>query len=83
MSYQTLIDAVIKGDIKTATEETLKAIDAGQNPQDILDQGLIELKRPLPLLIKLDNEPDGIAPALESSRLNPFIDIGHHFIRQS
>ena len=42
MSYQTLLDAVIKGDIKTATEETLKAIDAGQNAQDILDQGLIE-----------------------------------------
>jgi len=41
MSYQTLLDAVIKGDIKTATEETLKAVDAGQNAQDILDQGLI------------------------------------------
>jgi len=42
MSYQTLLDAVIKGDIKTATEETRKAVDAGQNAQDILDQGLIE-----------------------------------------
>jgi len=42
MSYQTLLDAVIKGDIKTATEETQKAVDAGQNAQDILDQGLIE-----------------------------------------
>ena len=42
MSYQTLVDAVIKGDIKTATEETLKSVDAGQNAQDILDQGLIE-----------------------------------------
>ncbi|HUV77541.1 MAG TPA: corrinoid protein [Desulfobacterales bacterium] len=42
MSYQTLLDAVIKGDIKTATEETLKAVDAGENAQDILDQGLIE-----------------------------------------
>ena len=42
MSYQTLLDAVIKGDIKTAKEETLKAVDAGQNAQDILDQGLIE-----------------------------------------
>ena len=42
MSYQTLLDAVIKGDIKTATEETLNAVDAGQNAQDILDQGLIE-----------------------------------------
>jgi 5-methyltetrahydrofolate--homocysteine methyltransferase len=36
------LDAVIKGDIKTAKEETLKAVDAGQNAQDILDQGLIE-----------------------------------------
>jgi 5-methyltetrahydrofolate--homocysteine methyltransferase len=42
MSYQTLLDAVIKGDIKTATEETLKAVDAGKNAQDILDQGLVE-----------------------------------------
>ncbi len=42
MSYQTLLDAVIKGDIKTATEETLKAVDAGQNAQDILDHGLVE-----------------------------------------
>ena len=42
MSYQSLLDAVIKGDIKTAKEETLKAVDAGQNAQDILDQGLIE-----------------------------------------
>jgi 5-methyltetrahydrofolate--homocysteine methyltransferase len=41
MSFQTLMDAVIKGDIKTATEETRKAVDAGQNAQDILDQGLI------------------------------------------
>ena len=42
MSYQTLLDAIIKGDIKTATEETLKAVEAGQNAQDILDRGLIE-----------------------------------------
>jgi len=41
MSYQTLLDAVIKGDFKTAKEETLKAVDAGQNAQNILDQGLI------------------------------------------
>jgi 5-methyltetrahydrofolate--homocysteine methyltransferase len=41
MSYQTLMDAVIKGDIKTAAEETKKAVDAGQNAQDILDHGLI------------------------------------------
>jgi 5-methyltetrahydrofolate--homocysteine methyltransferase len=42
MSYQTLLDAVIKGDIKTAIEETRKAVDAGQNAQDILDHGLVE-----------------------------------------
>ena len=42
MSYQTLLDAVIKGDINTATSETRKYVDAGQNAQDILDQGLIE-----------------------------------------
>jgi len=42
MSYQTLLDAVIKGDIKAATEETLKAVEAGEKAQDILDQGLIE-----------------------------------------
>ena len=42
MSYQTLLNAVIKGDIETAIEETLKAVDAGQNAQDILDHGLVE-----------------------------------------
>ena len=42
MSYQTLLDAVIKGDIETAKEETRKAVDAGQNAQDILDHGLVE-----------------------------------------
>ena len=42
MSYQTLLDAIIKGDIKAATEETLKAVETGENAQDILDQGLIE-----------------------------------------
>ena len=42
MSYQILLDAVIKGDIQKATEETRKAVDAGHNAQDILDQGLIE-----------------------------------------
>ena len=42
MSYQAVMDAVIKGDFKTAAEETQKAVDAGQNAQDILDQGLIE-----------------------------------------
>jgi hypothetical protein len=36
MSYQTLLDAVIKGDIKTATEETLKAVDAGKMPKTFL-----------------------------------------------
>jgi 5-methyltetrahydrofolate--homocysteine methyltransferase len=41
MNYQTLRDAVIKGDVNAATEETQKAVDAGDKAQDILDQGLI------------------------------------------
>jgi len=36
-----LTDAVIKGDIKSATEETKKALDAGSQVQDVLDKGLI------------------------------------------
>ncbi len=36
-----LTDAVIKGDIKSATEETKKALDAGSHVQDVLDKGLI------------------------------------------
>lgn len=42
MNYQTLRDAVIKGDVNAATEETRKAVDAGDKLQHILDQGLIE-----------------------------------------
>jgi 5-methyltetrahydrofolate--homocysteine methyltransferase len=41
MSYQPLLDAVIKGDITTATEETRKAVEAGQLAKDVLDNGLI------------------------------------------
>ncbi|MFH2218166.1 MAG: corrinoid protein [Pseudomonadota bacterium] len=42
MSYPALSEAVIKGDIKTALEETRKAVEAGGKSQDILDKGLIE-----------------------------------------
>jgi 5-methyltetrahydrofolate--homocysteine methyltransferase len=38
---KTLIQAVIKGDVKLATEETQKALDSGNSAQDILDEGLI------------------------------------------
>jgi len=38
---KALIEAVIKGDISTATAETQSAVDAGHNAQDILDKGLI------------------------------------------
>jgi 5-methyltetrahydrofolate--homocysteine methyltransferase len=41
MSYETLSDAVVKGDVNTAKEETQKAVEAGDNIQDILDSGLI------------------------------------------
>ncbi len=41
MSYQVLMDAVIKGDINTAKEETTKCVQGGNNPQEILDKGLI------------------------------------------
>jgi 5-methyltetrahydrofolate--homocysteine methyltransferase len=40
-NYSTLFEAVIKGDIQTAVAETQKALDAGSNAQDILDNGLI------------------------------------------
>ena len=39
--FRALSEAVIKGDTKTALEETQKALDAGSNAQDILDSGLI------------------------------------------
>ena len=40
-NFKSLSEAVNKGDIKTALEETQKAIDGGNNAQDILDNGLI------------------------------------------
>ena len=39
--FKALAEAVMKGDIKTAVTETSKALDAGADPQDILDNGLI------------------------------------------
>jgi len=41
MDLSILTEAIIKGDMSTATEETQKALDAGVEPQSILDQGLI------------------------------------------
>ena len=41
MSYKVLVDAVIRGDISTAKEETDNILEAGSGAQDILDQGLI------------------------------------------
>jgi 5-methyltetrahydrofolate--homocysteine methyltransferase len=38
---KALSEAVIKGDINSATEETQKALDSGNSAQDILDKGLI------------------------------------------
>jgi 5-methyltetrahydrofolate--homocysteine methyltransferase len=38
---KALSEAVIKGDVKTALAETQKALDAGSNAQEILDNGLI------------------------------------------
>ena len=38
---KALIEAVIKGDINSATAETQKALDYSNNAQDILDKGLI------------------------------------------
>ena len=39
--FRTITEAVIKGDINTATSETQKAIDSGADVQGIIDQGLI------------------------------------------
>ena len=41
MSYEALHEAVIKGDMKTANEETQKAIQSGDEVQGILNLGLI------------------------------------------
>ncbi len=39
-NFDALTGAVIKGDVKSALAETQSALDAGTNPQDILDKGL-------------------------------------------
>jgi 5-methyltetrahydrofolate--homocysteine methyltransferase len=39
--FQTLVEAIIKADIATATVETQKLIDNNSSIQDILDKGLI------------------------------------------
>jgi corrinoid protein of di/trimethylamine methyltransferase len=39
--FDTLFQAVVKGDIKSAVAETQKAVDAGTSIQEILDRGLI------------------------------------------
>ena len=39
--FESLSESVIKGDAKTAVAETQSALDAGSNPKDILDKGLI------------------------------------------
>jgi len=41
MSFDALKDAVIKGGMDAATQETQKLIDAGEDPQVILNEGLI------------------------------------------
>jgi len=41
MDYEALANAVIKGNVDQAKEETQKAFDAGDDPQRILDKGLI------------------------------------------
>jgi len=41
MDLKALIEAVNKGDITAAKAETQHAVEAGHNPQDILDKGLI------------------------------------------
>jgi 5-methyltetrahydrofolate--homocysteine methyltransferase len=38
---KALAEAVAKGDIQSATAETQKAVDAGMNVRDVLDNGLI------------------------------------------
>ena len=41
MAYEALANAVIKGDVAAAKAETQKAFDGGDDPQNILDNGLI------------------------------------------
>jgi 5-methyltetrahydrofolate--homocysteine methyltransferase len=40
-TFDSIIEAVIKGDINTAVTETRGALDSGGNARDILDHGLI------------------------------------------
>jgi 5-methyltetrahydrofolate--homocysteine methyltransferase len=40
-NFEALTEAIIKADINRAVEETKKALDAGADVQDILDNGLI------------------------------------------
>ena len=39
--FKVLSESIIKGDIKTAVTETQKALDAGSDVRDIIDNGLI------------------------------------------
>jgi 5-methyltetrahydrofolate--homocysteine methyltransferase len=39
--FKALSESIIKGDIKTAVTETQKALDAGSDVRDIIDNGLI------------------------------------------
>jgi 5-methyltetrahydrofolate--homocysteine methyltransferase len=39
--FKALAECIIKGDIKTAVTETQKALDAGSDVRDIIDNGLI------------------------------------------
>jgi len=39
--FEALAESIIKGDIKTAVTETQKALDAGSDVKDIIDNGLI------------------------------------------
>ena len=41
MEYQELSEAVIKGKVDLAKEQTTKAVDGGADPQHVLDEGLI------------------------------------------
>ena len=40
-NLKELTESVIRGDVKTAVEETQRALDSGSNVQDIIDDGLI------------------------------------------
>ena len=40
-NFKELTESVIRGDVKTAVEETQRALDSSSNVQDIIDKGLI------------------------------------------